>query len=48
MGGGVGKASLTIKVRPSTKERLRRLENIGDSYDPIIRMLLIFNISAGM
>ena len=34
------KASLTIKVRPSTKERLRRLGNIGDSYDAVIRRLL--------
>ena len=34
------KASLTIKVRPSTKERLRRLGNVGDSYDAVIRRLL--------
>ena len=34
------KASLTIKVRPSTKERLRKLGNIGDSYDAVIRRLL--------
>jgi len=34
------KSSLTIKVRPSTKERLRRLGNVGDSYDAVIRRLL--------